>query len=109
MTLPYNQSSFKVEKNIITFLDKITAVLLSFDIGNLDNGLKIKQVETVNDNHYKARGNFLICVAYDLAIEDSYFDNGIYQAIDLGIIKIVTAINNDGKFFKTKLLSPDNY
>lgn len=49
-----------------------------------------------------------ICVAYALDIEDSYFDNWIYQAIDFGIIKIVVAINNYGKFLEIKSLRPDN-
>ncbi len=52
---------------------------------------------------------FFICVTYALDIEDSYFDNWIYQAIDFGIIKIVTAINNYGKFLEIKSLRPDNY
>jgi len=42
MMLPYNQSGFKVENNIITFSHKTNVVLLSFDIGNLENCLKIK-------------------------------------------------------------------
>jgi putative transposase len=32
-----------------------------------------------------------------------------YIAIDLSITKIVTAINNDGKFFEVKAPRPDNY
>ena len=44
MTLPHNQRGFKVENNIITFSHKVNDVNLSFDIGNLANGLKIKQV-----------------------------------------------------------------
>ncbi len=75
MTLPYNQSGFKVENNIIIFSHMMNDVLLSSDIGNLANGLKIKHVEIVNDDPYKARGMFFICVAYVLDIEDSYFDN----------------------------------
>ena len=42
------------------------------------------------------------CGKWDVEIEDTYFDNGIYQAIDLGITKIVTAINTEGKFFEVK-------
>jgi len=44
-----------------------------------------------------------------LDIEDSYFDNGIYQTIDLGIIKIVTDINTDDYFFEIKSPRPDNH
>jgi len=75
MTLPYNQSGLKVENNIITFSHNVNDVHLSFDVGNLANGLKIKHVEIVNDDPYKARGKFFICVAYELDIEDSYFNN----------------------------------
>ena len=32
-----------------------------------------------------------------------------YITIDLSITKIVTAINNDGKFFEVKAPRPDNY
>ena len=109
MTLPYNQSGFKLKNNIITFSHKVNDVPLSFDIGNLADGLNVKQVEIVNDNPYKARGKFYICLAYDVEVEDTYFDNGIYQAIDLGITKIVTAINTNGKFFEVKTPRPDNY
>ena len=75
MTLPYNQRGFKVENNMIAFSHKVNDVNLSFDISNLANCLKIKQVEIVNGNSYKTRGKFSICVAYDVDIEDSYFDN----------------------------------
>ena len=51
----------------------------------------------------------MICVAYDFDIKDFYFDNGIYQTIDLSITKIVTAINNDGNFFEVKAPRHDNY
>ena len=109
MTIPYNQSGFKIEDGIITFSHKVNNVPLSFEIGNLAEDLNVKQVEIVNDNPYKARGKFFLCIAYDVEIEDTYFDNGIYQAIDLGITKIVTAINTEGKFFEVKTPRPDNY
>ena len=109
MTIPYNQSGFKIEDGIITFSQKVSNVPLSFEIGNLAEGLNVKQVEIVNDNPYKARGKFFLCIAYDVEIEDTYFDNGNYQAIDLGITKIVTAINTEGKFFEVKTPRPDNY
>lgn len=109
MTIPYNQSGFKIEDGIITFSHKVNNVPLSFEIGNLAEDLNVKQVEIVNDNPYKARGKFFLCIAYDVDIEDNYFDNGIYQTIDLGITKIVTAINTEGKFFEVKTPRPDNY
>jgi putative transposase len=109
MTIPYNQSGFKIEDGIITFSHKVNDVPLSFEIGNLADNLKVKQVEIVNDNPYKARGKFYLCLSYDVEVEYTYFDNGNYQAIDLGITKIVTAINTDGKFFEVKTPRPDNY
>ena len=109
MTIPYNQSGFKIEDGIITFSHKVNNVPLSFEIGNLAEELNVKQVEIVNDNPYKARGKFFLCIAYDVDIEDTYCDNGNYQAIDLGITKIVTAINTEGKFFEVKTPRPDNY
>jgi len=71
MTLTYNQRGFKVKNNMIAFSHKVNDVNLSFDISNLANCLKIKQVEIVNGNSYKTRGEFSICVAYDVDIEDS--------------------------------------
>jgi len=62
MTLPHNQNCFKVENNDITFSHKVNVVSLSFDIGNFTNVLKIKHVEIVNYNPYKARGKFSIAL-----------------------------------------------
>ncbi|AKB21753.1 helix-turn-helix domain-containing protein [Methanosarcina sp. WH1] len=109
MTIPYNQSGFKIEDGIIAFSHKVNNVPLSFEIGNLAEDLNVKQVEIVNDNPYKARGKFFLCIVYDVEIEDTYFDKGIYQAIDLGITKIVAAINTEGKFFEVKTPRLDNY
>jgi len=44
MTLTYNQRGFKVKNNMIAFSHKVNDVNLSFDISNLANCLKIKQV-----------------------------------------------------------------
>jgi putative transposase len=109
MTIPYNQSGFHIFGNYISFSHSVNDTELVFDIGNLADGLKVKQAEIVNDNPYKARGKFYICLTYDVEIEDTYSDNGNYQAIDLGITKIVTAINSEGKFFEVKTPRPDNY
>jgi hypothetical protein len=62
MTLPYNQSGFKIEKNIIIFSHMVIDVPLSFDIGKLANGLKIKRLEIVNDEPYKVR----VCLLFAL-------------------------------------------
>ncbi len=109
MTLPYNQSGFKLKNGVITFSHKVNDISLSFDIGNICDGLQIKQVEIVNDDPYKAKGNFYITITYDVDQLEEYQDNGIYQAIDLGVSKIVTAINTQGKFFEVKTPRSDNY
>lgn len=109
MTLPFNQSGLKIENGKVTFSHTYNDVPLTFEIGNIADDLKIKQLEICNDNPYKARGKFYIIITYDKVIEAAYYDNGLYQAIDLGITKIVTAVNTQGKFFEVKTPRPDKY
>lgn len=109
MTLPYNQSGFKLKGGIVTLSHKVNDVSLSFDIGNAYDNLKIKQMEIVNDDPYKARGDFYITITYDVDPVEEYCDNGICQAIDLGISKIVTAVNTHGKFFEVRTPRADSY
>jgi putative transposase len=109
LTLPFNQSGFKVRDGKITFSHEINDVKLSFDIGNIADELNIKQVEISNDNPYKARGAFYVTITYDEDVKIPFVDNGKMQAIDLGITKIVTAINTEGKFFEVKTPRPDQY
>ena len=56
---------------MIAFSHKVNDINISFDISNLANCLKIKQVEIVNGNSYKTRDKFSICVDYNVDIEDS--------------------------------------
>ncbi|MFA5394943.1 MAG: transposase [Methanogenium sp.] len=109
MTITYNQSGFKIKNGVIQFSHKINDTALAFDIDNKYDELSIKQVEIVNDNPYKARGKFFICITYEQATEKEYVDNGKYQAIDLGITKIVTAVNIEGQFFEVKTPRTDKY
>jgi putative transposase len=109
MTITYNQSGFKVKNGEVKFSHKINDIPLVFDIGDKYNNLKIKQVEIVNDNPYKARGKFFVCITYEQDIEKEYVDNNKYQAIDLGITKIVTAVNTEGQFFEVKTPRNDKY
>jgi putative transposase len=109
MTLPFNQSGFQIKDGKVTFSHTYNDVPLTFDIGDITNGLKIKQLEISNDNPYKARGKFYTTITYDKDIETAYYDNGLYQAIDLGITKIVTAVNTQGEFFEVKTPRPDKY
>ncbi|WP_052722533.1 MULTISPECIES: transposase [unclassified Methanosarcina] len=65
-----------------------------------------------NDDPYKGRGNFFVSITYDenpISPITEYIDNDLYQAIDLGITKIVTAVNTQGKFFEVKTPRSDQY
>ena len=108
-TITYNQSGFKIKNGKVYFSHSVSDTPLVFDIGEKYNKLKIKQIEIINDNPYKARGKFFVCITFDQDIEKEYADNGKYQAIDLGITKIVTAVNTDGKFFEVKTPRVDKY
>ncbi|MEA2089729.1 MAG: transposase, partial [Thermoproteota archaeon] len=57
---------------------------------------------------FKDGGGFYISIIYEKT-EKPYFDNGLYQAIDLGITKIVTAVNMHGKFLEVENMRPDKY
>lgn len=46
---------------------------------------------------------------YNEVPEKPYVDNGLYQAIDLGVIKTVTAINTESKFYEAANPRPDQY
>jgi putative transposase len=110
MNLPFNQSGFTIKDGKITFSHYIKdAVPLTFDIGNLLDGLKIKQVEISNDNPYKARGKFYITVTYDEDILIPFVDNGKIDAIDIGITKAITSVNTNGEFTEVKTSRPDKY
>lgn len=109
MTIPYNQSGFKIEDGEVAFSHKVNNVPLTFKIGDIVDGLKVKQMEIFNSDPYKARGEFFVCFTYDVDLKDTYYDNGNYQAIDLGITKIVSAVNSEGKFFEVKTPRNDKY
>ncbi len=68
----------------------------------------IKQIEIYNDDPLYGKGDFYISIVYEVATPE-YIDNGLYQANDAGITKIVTAINSHGKFFEVKTPRSDKY
>lgn len=109
MTLVYNQSGFKIDKDTITLSHKVSKVPLTFSVKGLIDGQKIKQIEIYNDNPFKAKGKFFLSIVYDEYSKKDYRDNNIYQAIDLGVTKIVTAVNTYGKFFEVATPRPDKY
>ncbi|AKB17514.1 transposase [Methanosarcina sp. WWM596] len=95
-----------------SFSHKANEIPLSFEVGNVCDLLAIKQVEIYNYDPYKGRGNFVVSITYDenpISPITEYVDNDLYQAIDLGITKIVTAVNTQGKFFEVKTPRSDQY
>jgi len=106
-TIVYNQSGFKFKDGKIIFSHKVNEVPLSFEIERDYENKNVKQVEIFNSDPYKARGDWYISVTYEYEPEVQYHDNGLYQAIDAGVTKMVTAVNSQGKFFEAKTARPD--
>jgi putative transposase len=98
-TLCYNQSGFKLKGNQITFSHKHPSKTpLTFQLGFMipvDN--IVKQVELYLD----ALKRWFVSITYQIE-EKEYVDNGKYQAIDLGISNIASAVNLDSKFVQIK-------
>lgn len=109
-TIPYNQSGFKILRtlcgNKIIFSHNVNNTSLDFDIEKTFPN--IKQVEIYNDDPFHAKGDFYVSVTYEAACAE-YVDNGLYQANDAGITKIVTCINLRGKFHEVKTPRIDKY
>jgi len=104
-TMVYNQSGFKLETGKVTFSQFYNAVPLEFAIPEKFSfeDKKVKQVSI-----YEQQGRYFIAITYEEE-EPPYVDNGKYQAIDLGVTKLVTAVNSAGKFFEVKNKRPDKY
>ncbi len=64
----------------------------------------VKQVEIFLD----VKNRWFISITYQL-IEKEFQDNGKYQAIDLGISNLVSAVNLDSKFIQIKNRRADLY
>jgi putative transposase len=104
-TMVYNQSGFKIENGKISFSHKYNGVPLEFTLPEKFsfNNKKVKQVAISSK-----RKQYFVTITYQLE-EPPYVDNGRYQAIDLGITNIVTAVNSKGKFLVVKNQRPDKY
>ncbi|MFX0062898.1 MAG: RNA-guided endonuclease InsQ/TnpB family protein [Candidatus Hermodarchaeota archaeon] len=104
-TLKYNQSGFNVKNGVLTLSHKHpTKIQLTFQLPYPPTGT-IKQVELYQDRHTKSW-----YVAFNCAIDVlPYHDNGLYQAFDLGIKNIVSAVNSQGQFVQVKNRRPDKY
>ncbi|TFF98945.1 MAG: transposase [Promethearchaeota archaeon] len=106
-TLCYNQSGFDIENDIISFSHKHPSKTeISFDISHYplkEETKKIKQVEI-----FTKKGKWFVSITYEFQ-EPKYIDNGKYQAIDLGVSNIISAVNLDGKFIQIKSRRVDLY
>ncbi|MFX1342237.1 MAG: RNA-guided endonuclease InsQ/TnpB family protein [Promethearchaeota archaeon] len=107
-TLCYNQSGFFIdmEKKTIRFShNHPAAVLLQFNLKWLPQIQgRIKQVNLFRDTHNR----WFVVIIIDIELP-SYVDNELYQAIDLGIINLVTAVNMHGKFIQIQNRRADLY
>src|SRR4030066_989399 len=106
-TMIYNQSGFRIQDEKITLAQYYKKeVRLVFDISAdyaVKNLGRIYQVVISHD-----RGKYYLSIVHEVP-ENPYEDNGLYQAIDLGITKTVTAVNIQGKIFEAKNQRPDIY
>ena len=98
-TLSYNQSGFKMQGNCLTLSHKHpTKCKLAFNMSYmLPIDTKVKQMELFRDRQKR----WFVSFSYEYA-EIPYVDNGKYQAIDLGISNLVSAVNLDSKFIQIK-------
>ncbi|MGC9778327.1 MAG: IS200/IS605 family element transposase accessory protein TnpB [Candidatus Heimdallarchaeota archaeon] len=112
-TMHYNQSGFKIEGTKITLSHfyptrETKEVDLTFEMqGKFTfTGKKVKQVTIYRVHKTK---EFYLSIIYEQNTPE-YFDNGIYQTIDLGLINLVAAVNShEGKTITIKNKRVDKY
>ena len=104
-TMVYNQSGFSIEPGKVTFSHNYNDIPLEFAIPDKFS-FDDKQVKKVAISSHRNR--YFVTITYELE-EPPYVDNDRYQAIDLGITHLVTAINSQGKFLVVKNQRPDKY
>ncbi len=112
-TMHYNQKGFKIIGNKITLTHfyptkKAEKVDLAFEIqGKFTfTGKKVKQVTIYQKQ--KTKEYYLSIIYEENTLE--YYDNGIYQTLDLGVINLVAATNSHaGKSFIIKNKRVDKY
>ncbi len=107
-TLHYNQSGFIIDTSnkTINFSHKHpSGIKLQFELPWLPpiTG-RVKQVEIFQDRQCRW---FINLIIDENAPE--YIDNGLYQAIDLGVLNIITGVNMHGKFIQIQNRRPDIY
>jgi putative transposase len=104
-TMVYNQSGFKLEHGKICFSHNYNDIPLEFALPekfSFDDK-KVKQVAISAQ-----RKRYFVTITYQIAAP-YYIDNEQYQAIDLGVTHIVTAVNSQGKFLVVNNQRPDKY
>jgi len=102
-TMKYNQSGFKVTDDEIQLSHKVErGAKLVFPITTYEKFTDVKQVEV----HFN-EGKWYLSIVDEIK-PPVYYDNGLYQAFDLGITK-QTAVNMAGKFFEVENIRPDLY
>jgi len=127
-TMTWNQSGFKIEDGYIILQHyyndgKKTYIPLKFKIPedlmkNTDIDLqliydfgKIKQITLYKEEPNRRKNisdDYYLSIVYDYPT--GYMkDNGLYQAIDLGINKTVTGVNMEAKFFEINNPRKDLY
>ena len=103
-TMVYNQSGFKVHGYKITLSQNYNnEIPLEFTTEFSFDECKIKQVTV-----FKKDDKYFLSIAYEIE-EKEYIDNLKYQAIDLGVSNIVTAVNTNGKFIQIPNNRADKY
>ncbi len=105
-TICYNQSGFKLKKKVIQFSHKHPSkVPLAFPLKYPNRVIElVKQVEIFRD----FQNRWFISITYKVQAP-KYKDNGLYQAIDLGVSNIVSAVNLHSKFIQIKNNRADLY
>ena len=107
-TLCYNQSGFKIDvgQHRICFSHRHpSGIKLEFTLPWLPPfNNRVKQVQLFQDR----RGCWFVSITCE-APAPKYVDNGQYQAIDLGVINLVSAVNLQGKFVQIRNRRPDLY
>jgi putative transposase len=100
-TMMYNQSGFTIKGSEISLSHFYNEVPLVFELLRKYN--KVYQV-----NVYQVEGKYYLGIVHEVP-EKPYVDNGLYQAIDLGVTKTITAINTESKFYEAVNPRPDKY
>ncbi len=107
-TLCYNQSGFKIDEKSIKFSHKHPSKIpLTFAIPmlQLNKGSTVKQVE-ISFQDISQKWFVSINIEFN---PPKYQDNGLYQAIDLGVSNLVSAVNLHMKSTQVKNRRADRF